>query len=69
MGSAKMTCDVSTWVSLTLGKSLETLAEERKSGYWTPAGGNFVVLRDTSAQTKYRETILRQTTPSQYDCS
>jgi hypothetical protein len=54
---------------LTLGKSLETLAEERKSGYWTPAGGNFVVLRDTSAQTKYRETILRQTTPSQYDCS
>ena len=38
-------------LSLVLGKSLETLAEEWKSGYWTPAGDNFVVLLDTSAQT------------------
>jgi hypothetical protein len=35
-----------------LGKSLETLAEEWKSGYWTSAGDNFVVLLDISAQAK-----------------
>jgi hypothetical protein len=56
-------------LSLVLGKSLETLAEERKSGYWKPAGDNFVVLLDISAQAKSRETILDRTTPSQYDCS